>query len=59
MKTLSRMVRYKYHNAHQSCILRDKFQIIVHVYIYIRLDSLIDKALDLRIMGREFESRYG
>ena len=25
----------------------------------IRLDCLMDKALDLRIRGREFESRYG
>ena len=25
----------------------------------IRLDGLMDKALDLRIRGREFESRYG
>ena len=26
---------------------------------HIRLDGLMDKALDLRIRGREFESRYG
>ena len=25
----------------------------------IRLEGLMDKALDLRIRGREFESRYG
>ena len=25
----------------------------------IRLDGQMDKALDLRIRGREFESRYG
>ena len=27
--------------------------------VQIRLDGLMDKALDLRIRGREFESRYG
>ena len=26
---------------------------------YFRLGGLMDKALDLRIRGREFESRYG
>ena len=26
---------------------------------YIRLDGLMEKALDLRIRGREFKSRYG
>ena len=27
--------------------------------VYIRQDGLMDKALDLRIMGREFESGMG
>ena len=27
--------------------------------MYIRLHGAMDKALDLRIRGREFESRYG
>ena len=27
--------------------------------LYIRLDSLMDKALDFKVRGREFESRYG
>ena len=38
-----------------TCILLDKF-----LYrLYIRLDGAMDKALDLRIRVREFESRYG
>ena len=32
---------------------------VLNFRLYIRLDSLMDKALDLRIRGREFESRYG
>ena len=27
--------------------------------LYIRLGGVMDKALDVRIRGREFESRYG
>ena len=27
--------------------------------MYVRLDGLMDKALDLSIRGRDFESRYG
>ena len=39
-----------------TCILMEKS---LNCRLYIRLDSLMDKALDLRIRGREFESRYG
>ena len=39
-----------------TCILLNKF---LNGRFYIRLDSLMDKALDLRIRGHEFESRYG
>ena len=50
------MVRYSYkkHNAQLYSNGED-----LNYRLYIRLDSLIDKALDLRIRGREFESRYG
>ena len=39
-----------------TCILPTE---VLNYRLYIRLDSLMDKALDLRIRGREFESRYG
>ena len=56
MKTLFHMVQcsYKYHNAHLYSTRE-----VLNYRLYIRLDSLMDKALDLRIRGREFESRYG
>ena len=56
MQTRSRIVRcsYKKRNAHLYSTRED-----LNYHLYIRLDSLIDKALDLRIRGREFESRYG
>ena len=38
-----------------TCILLD----VLNCRLYIRLHGAMDKALDLRIMGREFESRYG
>ena len=31
----------------------------LNCHLQIRLDGLMDKELDLRIRGREFESRYG
>ena len=32
---------------------------VLNCRLYIRLDGLTVRALDLRIRGREFESRYG
>ena len=55
MQTRFRIVRcsYKYHNAHLYSTGED-----LNYHLYIRLDSLMDKALDLSIRGREFEARY-
>ena len=38
-----------------TCILMDTF---LNCRLYISLDGVMDKALDLRIRGREFESQY-
>ena len=43
-----------------TCILLEMYSTgdVLNYRLYIRLGSLMDKALDLRIRGREFEFRY-
>ena len=38
--------------------IKTVFYCISFELAYVKLDGLMDKALDLRIRGREFESRY-
>ena len=50
MKTRSHIVRCSYKYSTER---------LINCRLYIRLDGLMDKALDLRIRVREFESWYG
>ena len=40
-------------------ITKREHYLALNCRLQIRLDGLMDKALDSRIRGREFESRYG
>ena len=56
MKTVSRMVRCSYKQYNEYLYFTGY---VLNCRLYIRLDGAMDKALDLRIRGREIESRYG